>query len=122
MDLARVGALGARGSDTKRSGAGERREARRERRRRDGDRVRGCSARAPAQHFHADGRARGIANAFVPLVDVPENMGPTRFRKGSHVDHDDLHPDRRARRGAEAAEEVAPGRSRGEACCCTTTG
>lgn len=70
--------------------------------------------RAPAQHFHADGRARGIANAFVPLVDVPENMGPTRFRKGSHVwDHDDPYPDRRARRRAEAAEEVAPALARG---------
>ena len=70
--------------------------------------------RAPAQHFHADGRARGIANAFVPLVDVPAEMGPTRFRRGSHVwDHDDPYPDRRARRLADAAEEVAPPLARG---------
>ena len=70
--------------------------------------------RAPAQHFHADGRARGIANAFVPLVDVPENMGPTRFRRGSHAwDHDDPYPDRRARRLADAAEEAAPPLARG---------
>ena len=70
--------------------------------------------RAPAQHFHADGRARGIANAFVPLVDVSAEMGPTRFRRGSHAwDHDDPYPDRRARRLAAAAEEVAPPLARG---------
>ena len=69
---------------------------------------------APAQHFHADGRARGIANAFVPLVDVPSDMGPTRFRRGSHAwDHDDPYPDRRARRLADAAEEAAPPLARG---------
>ena len=69
---------------------------------------------APAQHFHADGRARGIANAFVPLVDVPSDMGPTRFRRGSHAwDHDDPYPDRRARRLADAAEEEAPPLARG---------
>jgi ectoine hydroxylase-related dioxygenase (phytanoyl-CoA dioxygenase family) len=44
---------------------------------------------APAQHFHADGRARGIVNVFIPLVTVPTSLGPTHFKRGSHTwDHD----------------------------------
>ena len=64
---------------------------------------------APAQHFHADGRARGIANCFVPLVDVPPELGPTRFLVGSHAwGHDDPYPTRSERRRMDLAPEVAP--------------
>ena len=77
----------------------------------------GCvtaAAGAPAQHFHADGRARGIVNAFVPLVDVPASLGPTHFRRGSHAwDHDSPYPAAAERRRQAAAEEVAPELSRG---------
>ena len=64
---------------------------------------------APEQHFHADGRERGIVNVFVPLVDVPASMGPTHFRRGSHAwDHDSPYLTREQRRAQEGAEDVVP--------------
>ena len=69
---------------------------------------------APEQHFHADGRERGIVNVFVPLVDVPASMGPTHFRRGSHVwDHDSPYLTREQRRAREGAEDVVPELRRG---------
>ena len=69
---------------------------------------------APEQHFHADGRERGIVNVFVPLVDVPASMGPTHFRRGSHTwDHDSPYLTGDQRRIQERAEEVVPELSRG---------
>ena len=70
--------------------------------------------RAPRQHFHADGRIRGIVNCFAPLVDVPARLGPTRFKRGSHAwDHDAPYLTRAEERAREAAEEVAPELARG---------
>ncbi len=40
---------------------------------------------APDQHFHPDGTARGLFNAFVPLVDTSRANGPTELRLGTHV-------------------------------------
>ena len=69
---------------------------------------------APEQHFHADGRERGIVNVFVPLVDVPASMGPTRFLRGSHAwDHDSPYLTREQRRAREGAEDVVPELRRG---------
>ena len=69
---------------------------------------------APEQHFHADGRERGIVNVFVPLVDVPASMGPTHFRRGSHTwDHDSPYLTGDQRRIQERAEDVVPELSRG---------
>ena len=69
---------------------------------------------APEQHFHADGRERGIVNVFVPLVDVPASMGPTHFRRGSHTwDHDSPYLTGDQRRAQERAEDVVPELSRG---------
>ena len=73
-----------------------------------------ASSDAPEQHFHADGRERGIVNVFVPLVDVPASMGPTHFRRGSHAwDHDSPYLTREQRRAQEGAEDVVPELRRG---------
>jgi predicted nicotinamide N-methyase len=64
---------------------------------------------APAQHFHADGRERGIVNVFLPLRDVTRALGPTSFKLGSHHwDHECQYPDRAAKRLAATAVEVTP--------------
>ena len=69
---------------------------------------------APRQHFHADGRIRGIVNCFAPLVHLPARLGPTRFKRGSHAwDHDAPYLTRAEERAREAAEEVAPELARG---------
>ena len=69
---------------------------------------------APRQHFHADGRIRGIVNCFAPLVNLPARLGPTRFKRGSHAwDHDAPYLTRAEERAREAAEEVAPELARG---------
>ena len=76
--------------------------------------VRHVAAVRAEQHFHADGRERGIVNVFVPLVDVPASMGPTHFRRGSHVwDHDSPYLTREQRRAREGAEDVVPELRRG---------
>ena len=69
---------------------------------------------APRQHFHADGRIRGIVNCFAPLVHLPARLGPTRFKRGSHAwNHDAPYLTRAEERAREAAEEVAPELARG---------
>ncbi|KAL1507969.1 hypothetical protein AB1Y20_007573 [Prymnesium parvum] len=40
---------------------------------------------APDQHFHPDGTAEGLVNAFVALVPTTVLNGPTELRPGSHV-------------------------------------
>ena len=42
-------------------------------------------AGAPEQHYHPDGTAVGLINAFVPLVSLTWENGPTELRPGSHV-------------------------------------
>ena len=62
---------------------------------------------APAQHFHADGRERGIVNVFIPLEDVPSEKGPTAFKLGSHRwDHSNPYPTRDDLRALEMAPIV----------------
>ena len=39
---------------------------------------------APDQHFHPDGTAEGLYNAFCPLVPVLADNGPTELLPGSH--------------------------------------
>ena len=43
---------------------------------------------APDQHFHPDGTAEGLYNAFCPLVPVLADNGPTELRPGSHMWND----------------------------------
>ena len=40
---------------------------------------------SPDQHFHPDGTAEGLFNAFCPLVPVLADNGPTELLPGSHV-------------------------------------
>lgn len=40
---------------------------------------------APDQHFHPDGTATGLVNAFIALEPVTRDNGPTELRPGSHV-------------------------------------
>lgn len=58
------------------------------------------TAGAPEQSWHADGGHASltehlpchVANIFIPLVDVPLQLGPTEFRPGSHVYTRNLAP------------------------------
>lgn len=75
----------------------------------------GCVVAFPGaddQHFHADG-PDAFFNAFVPLVDVADDMGPTQFALGTH---DDPHAVSRAPtlEFDDDAQLVAPLLSRGD--------
>ena len=69
---------------------------------------------APPQRFHADGYTRGVVNVFAPLVDLTPELGPTRFKRGSHLwAHDAAHVPRVEEARRNSAEEVAPAVPRG---------
>ena len=69
---------------------------------------------APPQRFHADGYTRGVVNVFAPLVDLTPELGPTRFKRGSHLwAHDAAHVPRAEEARRNSAEEVAPAVPRG---------
>ena len=54
----------------------------------------GCVTSLPgaaAQGWHADGSLDGLYNVFVPLVDLPadnQNLGPTQFAPGTHLNRE----------------------------------
>ena len=70
---------------------------------------------APEQHFHSDGRRKGMINAFVALHEVDMLQGPTDFIIGSHeFVHNAPYVNTKTRKKQEKAKRVCLELKRGD--------